>query len=180
MAKQEFAKTIITQLEQAISKNGNNFNSSTPDKANNAIAQACTTYLISNTKIKVQYVGVMPNGNPDKTSDNMLISGTINPPKGTDFNTWWNSLCNNIVTGLKVTAGPGLVTATPPCIIWTGLANKPILSNLTGNDIQQKTWEAICNEIINWLTEMTNNIKTFPAKHETSAGISTIKSINIS
>lgn len=172
MPKQSFASLIISQLKGAIGTDGSAYNSGTPSAANSAIAQAVTQYLITNTKITIAYTGTMPTGSPDICTDNVLVTGSVAPPSGTDFQSWLKSLESNIVAGIMISSGPGLVTPTGtfPAFI-PGISN-PDLYGAIGdynNSAQQIAWEAICDSILTWL----NSIVTSPyaATHVTSTGM---------
>lgn len=179
MAKTDFAGKIIAQLASSIGKSGNNYNDSTPNIANQAIARACTEYIIANTKVSITYAGVMPNSSPDPiTSDELTVLGEVAPPVGTDFNSWWNSLCSNISSGLLAQTGQKGVIVSPPGKVWTGVATKPNLSGCTDEDAQKKAWETICESLLNWLNSSFLS-GPYQATHGSSKGPATIIKVTV-
>lgn len=181
MAASDFADLIISNLASSIGTDGQGFNSGTPAKANQAIADAVTEYLPKNTKIQVGYVGTItgPPPVPDPLVTDMCdIEGTCAPPVGTDFDTWIKSLESNIVAGFKISKGAGGVTpiAPPPAFIpGLSLSRDDIKSVHQANmDKPQKpVWTKICGDIITWLNSIVSS--PYPAQNTntSSTGVAT-------
>ena len=166
MSASSFAELIIGKLESAIGKDGTAFTENTPSIANKAIANAVTEYLIKNTKITVQYTGMIPGTPPvpDPTVIDVLeIEGNCEPPSIADnFNTWISDLGSKIQSGFFLGKGKaGVVTTKPksvncfigvPLLIDVTEIKSIHLGNLENtNDPQKVIWEYICNKIILWL-----------------------------
>lgn len=125
MAAADFADLIISKLSDAIGTSGSDYTKDTPEKANKAIAEAVTEYILDNTKITIAYAGTIPGppSVPDPIiADSCPVDGECSPPKGTDFSTWIKSLESNIVAGFKIDAGTaGVEPITPPAAFLPGL-----------------------------------------------------------
>lgn len=163
---------IISALLASIGRDGSKYNSNTPQQANIAIAQACTEYLISNTKVSVSYSGTFTSsGSPDIATMDLLLTNKINPPTGTSFADWYNSLISNICSGLLVITGP----TTPTCSIFAEVASIPSFPN---NCYDQNTaWGIVSNSIINFC--QNSFIKSFPASRPGSVGVASVTKITI-
>lgn len=123
MAAADFADLIISKLSDAIGTSGSDYTKDTPEKANKAIAEAVTEYILDNTKILVAYSGVNSAGVADPlVADTCPVDGECAPPKGTDFSTWIKSLESNIVAGFKIDAGEkGVKPVAPPPAFLPGI-----------------------------------------------------------
>lgn len=174
MPAQDFALTIITELKNAIGQEGN-YTKGTPSTANAAIAKAVTTYLLSNTTITVSYKGPIPAGGTEVIPEDMLkITGTCEPPSGTDFDSWVKSLESNIISGFFI--GPGAIVqpmGSFPCYAkGLSLSRDGDLKGTHEADpenAQVAVWEKICDSILKWLNS-TKGTPVFAAKGSASVG----------
>lgn len=159
MPASSFADVIISKLNSAIGRNGDNYTSGTPGIANIAIAEGVTDYLLANTSILVGYSGIIPGTPPipDPTVvDTESITGMCAPPVGDEFDEWVSDLESKIVSGFFI--GPGQIGVTsiaPTNCFMSGLSitRDDIKSVHTGNlnDPQKAVWTKICSQILLWL-----------------------------
>lgn len=77
MGKTAFASLVVSKLKSAIGTNGAVYTADTPDKAQAAIAEAITEYLIANTTINISYSGTLTTGTGADpiVADTMKITG---------------------------------------------------------------------------------------------------------
>lgn len=180
MPASDFANKIINELKNSIGSNGENFDSSTPTKANTAIAKGISDYIINNTEILISYSGVTSVGAPITTLDTCSVTGACSLISGTSFDTWVKSIETNIVSGFFISNGSaGVIPVTPPPAFIPGLTllQQSIKSAHEDNlsDPQKPVWEVICNSIITWI----NSIISLPysATFSGSTGVATITKI---
>lgn len=169
MSKQAFASAIISKMKAAISADAHSFNEGTATAATAAIAQAITEYLIANTIVTVSYIGTIP-GTPTMPDplviDTFKIVGVCAPPvvtQGSEFDDWVAQLEANIIAGfmLAPTGTAGLVFPMMPfqskgMTIKRDVDLKPAHDPSDENP-QQKLWEIICGDIMNWINTTALN-----------------------
>lgn len=178
MPASSFADLMISKLESSIGKDGYSYSSSTPNIANQAVAEGITEYLTQNTTINITYAGVMPNGSPDPiVTDVCKVTGTCSPPSGTEFDPWIKSLESNIVSGFFIDRGTAGVTPLAPKNSYLpGLSlNRSMIQSVHESNLedpQKPVWETICNAILIWLN--ATNAGPYPASTSSSTGTATV------
>lgn len=157
------ADKIISELKNEIGTEGDKFDSSTPSKANKAIAKAITDYLKDNTMIAVAYVGVIPGVPPvpdPVVSDVFKIKGSCSAPSATNFDAWLMELTLNIQTGFEFDSGNLGLRPMAPAKCFLGpvpFVGSQALLGLSGihkaneDDPQKPIWTAISTAIWTWL-----------------------------
>lgn len=164
MPASSFAQLIISKLAAAIGNDGSGFSASTPMSANQAVADAITEYIKSNTQIMSSYTGMIPSAPspvPDPiVADVHTVDGMCAPPTGTTFDAWWTSLGINIQTGFVLMPGTAGVTYASPVMPFAlgqlqpaSAVQNSIKSVAESNkdNPQQPVWEVIAQEILNMI-----------------------------
>lgn len=162
MSAENFANIIIEKLNNSIGTDGSKYSSDTPSKANQAIADGITEYIINNTKIQINYTGMIPGtpSVPDPiVSDTCEVTGKCSPPTGIDFDSWIKSIELNIISGFKIGKGlAGITPVSPPPAFISGLkiSQNDIKSVHTNNlnNPQKPVWTFIANSILIWLNSI--------------------------
>lgn len=183
MGKTEFANLMITKLKDSIENDGSLYTEQTPIKAQTAIAEAITEYLIANTTINISYAGVLISGTgaDSVVQDTMKITGTCDTiGKPSDYQSWVTKLQSVIASSFSVVS-PGEngveVTFLPFNPIEKALQipqedlNKTFQSNI--NSPLQPVWEFICGQIIDWLNSTTGQNPSAVSLPATRTGVST-------
>lgn len=161
----KMADSIISELKKEIGNEGDKFDTSTPIKANKAIAKAITDYLKQNTQVAISYGGIITaTGIPDPlVADMFSITGNCAPAMGTNFDAWLMQLVLNIQTGfqLQTVGNLGLVCGTPTlCFMGTPFVGSQTILNLKNvhesnkEDPLKAIWYTICNAICTWLNSL--------------------------
>lgn len=178
MPASSFAQLIISKLAAAIGNDGSGFSASTPMSANQAVADAITEYIKSNTQIMSSYTGMIPSVPspvPDPivadvhTVDGMCAPITPPPPSGEPSKAlllWLTSLETNIKTGFFLMPGTAGVTFASPVfpfatgMLLNGLSQATVdgLKNemqgaIKGNESspQQAVWEVLAQKILDMI-----------------------------
>lgn len=182
MGKTAFASLIISKLKSAIGTDGATYTSDTPDKAQKAIANAITEYLVTNTSVKISYNGILTSGTgaDNVTEDTMKILGecsTIGKPS--DFIAWVNKIQSVIASsffvvspsekGIVVNFKPFNPTANALTIQQSKLLS--VYQNNTESPTQA-VWEAICGKILDWLNSGSGKNPTAISLPATRTGVS--------
>lgn len=178
------ADNIISEIKNELGND--DFNSSTPTKANKAIAKAITDYLKDNTKISITYAGIIP-GTPPITdpivSDIFKIKGSCSPPSATQFDAWLMELIMNIQTGFQFDKGElGLMPVAPTnCFLGpVPFIGSQSIFGLSGihqsniDDPQKAVWTAICTPIWTWLNSQVPAPFTCMNSSAGSQGVATV------
>lgn len=194
MGKAAFASLVIAKLKSAIGTDGAQYTTDTPEKAQTAIAEAITEYLIANTTISISYSGVLTSGTGTDpiVADTMKITGVCEKiGKPSDFVAWVNKIQSVIASSFSVVSpgASGIATTLKP---FNPTANAlQILQRDLDNAYQsnisapaQAVWEVICGKILDWLnSEIGKNpiATTMPATRTgVSVGTASLVSITIS
>lgn len=188
MSASTLGKNISRALYSSLS-NPESYNSSTPSIANQIIASQITSYLLTNTKVAVNYSGTIPGTPPvpEILSDSTVsIIGTCSPPIGTSFDSWLGSQETNIKTGFMVSTG-SLVKPITSILIFnfptiktyiTQSILKSVHENNHDNPLEP-VWTKISEGILNWLgSGILPTPPTYPA-NVVGTGIATITKIII-
>lgn len=188
MSKTVFAELIIAKMKDALGTCGADYTYDTPAIAMKAIADAITEYLLANTTVTISYAGIktIPAYEPDPiVTDTYDIAGQCAPPPVCrNFDTWIRHIESNILAGFKL--GPigkigVLFSAIPFTIPGMKITQADIfaLCSNPGMDIQLRVWEAICDDILNWLNNIAMNTTPGPATRAAwpSSGTSAITKI---
>lgn len=192
MSKLTFASTIINKIKTASGADGSSYNSSTPYSCQQAIADGITEYLLDNTKVKIQYNGILTTGGTDPIrEDTFNLQGkcaSLGVPS--NFSSWVSSIQSGIATGFN-TEPDGengvMVTLQPFNPITGALAiSQDALKNAhqnSHNDPTEDVWEVVCEQIMNWInSDMALNeaMKGVPASIPgVSSGTCDLVSISI-
>lgn len=194
MGKTAFASFVIAKLKAAIGVDGSAYTIDTPDKAQIAIAEAITEYLIANTVITISYSGTLTTGTGADpiTTDTMKITGTCAKiGKPSDFIAWVNKIQSVIASSFSVVS-PGVNGVITTFLPFNSTINAlQISQNDLNNAYQsnksaplQAVWEFICGKILDWLNSSTGKNPTATALPATrtgvSAGTASLVSITIS
>lgn len=179
MPASSFADTIISKLNESIGMDGSSYSASTPEQANQAIADGVTEYLIDNTLITITYAGIIPGTPP--TPDPIIadvcgITGQCAPPTGITFDSWVNSLASNIVAGFFIdssNAGVSPISPTPAFLPGLSISQSMLTSIHTANldNPQKPVWEVITGAILTWLNAVI--APTYAASTTQSTGTAT-------
>ena len=161
------ADKIISELKNEIGTEGDKYDSSTPMKANKAIAKAITDYLKQNTMIAISYIGTIPSVPPvpdPLVADMFKITGNCAPASATNFDAWLMQLSLNIQTGFQLeTKGTAGLICSAPTLCFMGVTpfvGNQIMLGLKGlhqsneDSPQKPVWTAISNLIWTWLNSM--------------------------
>lgn len=183
MGKTAFANHIIEKLQASISTNGATYTADTPIKAQEAIAEAITEYLVANTAINVSYTGILTNGDttdPIKLDTIKITGKCAEMGRPSDFMSWVNKIQSVIASSFMVLSPGqnGVTVSFKPFNPSHGalIIQQEELAIASQNNQQrpsQAVWEVICGKIIDWLT---SEIGKNPQAKELSAarpGIST-------
>ena len=183
MGKTAFANLVITKLRTAVGSDGSLYTEQTPAKAQTAIAEAITEYLIANTTITISYAGVLTSGKgvDSVVQDTMKIAGTCGTTgKPSDYQSWVNKLQSAIASafsvvspganGVEVTFSPFNPTTNALQISQESL-NDTFQDNI--NNPLQSVWEFICGQIIDWLNSATGKNPSAASLPAARTGIST-------
>lgn len=183
MSKVAFANHIIDKLQTAISINGATYTADTPSKAQKAIAEAITEYLVANTTVNISYAGILANGGTtDPTvSDSMKITGQCAEiGKPSDFTSWVNKIQSVIASSFSVLSPgqKGVSVSFKPFNPSQGalIIQQAELVNASQNNQQrpsQAVWEVICGKILDWLTSESGKNKQAKAISASRSGVST-------
>lgn len=193
MSAFSFASLICSKVRAAVGINGAKYNKETSQLCQQAIASGITEYLLANTKVHISYTGIMneaPHGADPVVSDIMKITGAcqvMSTPRL--FDEWVKELQTNIASGFSVVVPGenGVNVSFKPFNLNMG-ALKIVRNNLRiaheGNrkDPMQKTWEVICQGIMNWINSsdgLNLSAKQLPANRENSSGTSDLVKIVI-
>lgn len=184
MPAEDFANTIIKKLKDNIGVDGSKYTSSTPSKANQAIADGITEYILDNTNVQIGYAGTISGTTPDPiVADVCEVTGKCPPPTGTTFNEWIKSLESSIISGFNIGTGKAGVTPIMPTPVFvTGLviSQNDIKSIHVDNldDPQKPIWTFIANSIMNWINSSTSGI-TYSATNTNSGSTGTATIVKI-
>ena len=188
MSKSAFASAIISKMDGAISKDGTGYSSGTASSAMAAVAEAITEYLIANTTVTIAYVGIIPGSPPTPdpvTTDTFKIVGQCAPPSPSNsFDAWIVELESKIIAGFQL---------APSGTLQTVFAQKPFLNQgiattqsdlksaheVTDESPQQKMWEIICGDIIDWVNNIAMNPASGAASRPVSTGTANITKITL-
>lgn len=194
MGKTAFASLVIAKLKATISTDGATYTVDTPDKAQTAIAEAITEYLIANTTVTISYSGTLSTGTGKDpiTTDTMKITGTCAKiGKPLDFITWVNKIQSVIASSFSVVS-PGANGVITTFLPFNPTANALQISqsdllNAYKNNISspmQAVWEVICGKILDWLNSSNGKnpmaTKLSATRTGISSGTASLASIAIS
>lgn len=194
MGKAVFASLIISKLKSVIGTDGATYTSDTPDKAQKAIADAITEYLVTNTSVKISYNGILASGTgTDPTvEDTMKILGECEViGKPSNFITWVNKIQSAIASSFFVISPSekGIVVNFKPFSPTTNaltIKQSELLSVYQNNTDTptQAVWEVICGKILDWLNSASGKNPTatnLPATRTgVSSGTASLVSISVS
>lgn len=182
MGKTAFASLIISKLKSAIGTDGTTYASDTPDKAQKAIADAITEYLIKNTSVKISYSGILASGTgTDPTvEDSMKISGKCSViGKPTSFLAWVDNVQQVIASSFSVISPgeKGVATDFKPfnqTAKALAIQQKDLLAAYQNNTKApaQNVWEVICGKILDWLNSELGKNPTAVGLPATRTGVS--------
>lgn len=161
------ADKIISEIQNEIGTKGEKYDSSSPMKANKAIAKAITDYLKQNTMVAISYVGIIPGVPPipdPLVSDMFKVTGNCSPASATNFDAWLSQLSLNIQTGFQLESKGtvGLMCGAPTlCFMGvTPFIGSQMILGLKGlhqanlDDPTKLIWTTISNVIWTWLNSM--------------------------
>lgn len=191
MSSSSFASLICSKIQGAAGTDGGKFSSSTPAQCQSAIAAAITEYLLANVTVHITYSG-MTTSSPSKkdsvTTDTMKITGScaaMSTPG--DYASWIADLQSKIAAGFTVLPpGTNAVTTTflpfNPSSGSLSITQSNLKSAHEGNwdDPMQKTWEVVCQGIMDWINSSAgcNPAATaVPATRPGSAGTASLVKI---
>lgn len=188
MSATAFAELICSKVRAAIGTNGIKYSKETPALAQQAIADGITEYFLAHVKANISYTGVMnasPHGADPVVSDVMKISGKCEPtPAPKLFDLWVRELQTNIANGFSVnTIGQNgvMVTFKPFNSVVGSLTiprnNLRIAHENNRKDPMQKTWEVICQAIMDWINSSASIMplaKDLSASRSVSTGKATL------
>jgi hypothetical protein len=166
MSKSAFAQTIIGKLKAAISTDGGSYQSATATSAMAAVAQGITEYIIANTQVQIVYTGIIPGTPPVPdpiVTDVFNVIGTCAPPSPSDnFDVWIKQIEANIIAGFTLApmGNAGVVFATKPFLnigVKTQIGDLTSTHDVQDESPQQKVWEIICGDIIDWINGSAMN-----------------------
>lgn len=194
MGKATFASLVIAKLKSAVGTDGATYTADTPDKAQTAIAEAITEYLIANAVITISYSGTLTTdtGTDPTITDTMKITGTCAKiGKPSDFIAWVNKIQSVIASSFSVVSpgASGVITTFKPFspAINALQISQSDLYNAYKNNVSapmQSVWEVICGKILDWLNSPNGKNPTATALPATrtgvSAGTASLVSITIS
>lgn len=186
MSASKFANIIIDKLNSTIGGDASDFNSETPKKANIAIAEGITEYLLNNVKISIKYVGntTTTPPSPYTTTDSCGITGSCAPLSGITFDSWVKDIENNIVSGFFIDNGIEVKPTIPSPAFIPGLIllqeDVKIIHLSNINNPQKPVWEFICQKIIDWLEKIVSIPYSSITETPPSTGISTVTKIEAS
>ena len=182
------ADNIISELQNELGTSGDNYDESTPTKANKAIAKAISDYIKQNTTITISYVGVIPTVPPvpdPLVSDIFKVTGECAPVSIVpNFDTWLIQLATNIQLGFQLqTNGVTALVCGTPTLCFMGITpftgnqitlGLKELHNSNSDNPQKAVWTAISNVIWTWLNMMvvpTPFLCTNPLTGSTGTGM---------
>lgn len=188
MSKEAFASTIINKMRSAIGTDGQSFSVGTAAASMAAAAQAITEYLLSNTRVSIAYMGIIPSFPPmpdPVVSDVFQVVGVCAPPSPSpSFDAWMMQLQMNIISGfmLSPAGSAGVVFAQKPFLTPGVMVNQAMIQSsfdINDKNPQQKIWEIICDGIINWINTTAMNPAPGAAAHPLagSTGVANITKI---
>lgn len=191
MSKTAFAQAIITKLRSAIGNDGGNYTAGTASVAMSAVAAAITEYIITNTSVTISYSGIIPSTPPvtdPLVTDTFEIVGSCAPTGPSDsFDTWIKQIESNIIAGFTLApqGKAGVVFVQRPFLspgISTLQSMLKANHNVADENPQQKIWEIICGDIMDWINGAAMNPTPGAATHNPpgSSGIAQITKIIIS
>ena len=183
MGKTAFANLVIAKLKAAVGSDGSLYTEQTPAKAQSAIAEAITEYLITNTTITISYAGVLTSGKgvDSVVQDTMKITGTCGTTgRPSDYQSWVNKLQSAIASAFSVVS-PGTNGVEVAFLPFNPTTNVLQISQEELNDTfqsnidnpLQSVWEFICGQIIDWLNSTTGKNPSATSLPATRTGIST-------
>lgn len=194
MSKTAFASLIISKLKAAIGTDGSIYTSDTPTKAQQAIANAITEYLVANTSVKISYTGVLTSGTgaDSVVDDTMKIQGkcsTIGKPS--DFLSWVNDIQSAIAPSFSVISpgAKGVIVSFKPFNPTTKaltISQSDLLSAYQNNidNPVQVVWEVICGKILDWLNSASGKnpsaVSLTATRTGVSSGTASLVSISVS
>lgn len=160
MSKEAFASAIINKIKAASGTDGGSYNSSTPYSCQQAIAEGITEYLLDNTKVKIQYNGILTAGGPDPIrEDTFNLQGecaSLGVPD--NFSSWVSSIQSGIAAGFSTEPDGenGVMVTLQPFNPITGalVISQDALKNAhqnSHNDPTEDVWEVVCEQIMNWI-----------------------------
>ena len=180
MSKSAFAQTIINKLKSAISTDGGSYQTATATSAMAAVAQGITEYLIANTQVQIAYTGIIPGTPPvpdPVVADVFKIVGACAPPSPSDnFGAWIKKIEANIIAGFNLApmGNACVVFVTKPFLnvgIKTQIGDLTSTHDVQDENPQQKVWEVICGDIMDWINSLAMN--TIPGAASRPSGPST-------
>lgn len=195
MSAQSFAQQICSEIKGAVGgkDSGDNYNSSTPQLCQAAIAKAITNYLISHVTVHAAYNGMTtsippaPDIVPDEHFKIVGVCAPTSIPQ--NFDAWVKDLESKIVAGFVITP-PGInaVTTTPFKPFMTGgltISQQALKSAHEGNmkDPMEKTWTKVCQNILDWINQQkAKNVSAagLPASRPGSVGTVTLTTLEVS
>ena len=183
MGKEMFASVVVGKQREAIGADGAKYASNTPVKAQEAIAEAITEYLVANTTVEIAYNGTLNTGTGADpiTVDSMKVSGKCEGMgKPSDYETWVKKVQEMIAKSFVIVSPGvgGIVTTFKPFNATVG-ALKIRQDKLraayksTTSDYAQAVWEVVCGEILDWLNSDKGKNPTAKGVAATRTGIST-------
>ena len=157
----------------------------------NAVAQGITEYLIQNTKVTIQYTGVVQSATPypdPVVTDTFKIVGTCAPTgPSNSFDDWIKQIETNIISGFQLapSGNGGIMFAQKPFLnagISVTQAQLAAAHDINDEDPQHKIWEIICGGIIDWINGIAINVTPSSASRPSgpSVGTASIAKIVIS
>lgn len=160
MSKSSFASLVCSKIKAAVGDSGMNYDSSSPQAAQSAIASAITEYLVANVKVNVSYTGTLNSGGTDPvTSDVFTLTGScdsVSTPGS--YDAWLASIQQSIASAFSgLSPGTSGVVATfkpfTPTVDSLIIPQSDLKSAHEGNlkDPMQSVWEVICGGIIDWI-----------------------------
>lgn len=190
MGWEALSNTIINKINEAIGKDGSQYNNNTAYSAMSAVSNAITEYLIANTTVYISYTGVLSNATagPDPViNDTFKIIGKCAPtPPANNFDDWIVKLQSNIISGFTLApiGAAGVVFQKNPFInkgIGITQTKLKLLHNVNDTDPANKIWGIISQAIISWINntaiDTTSGTATRPSAP--SAGTATILEISL-
>lgn len=182
MGKAAFASLVISKLKSAIGSNGSIYTADTPDKAQTAIAEAITEYLIANTTISISYSGTLTTGTGADPiiADTMKITGVCDKiGKPENYAAWIKRIQTVISSSFSVVSPgtDGVIVDFNPFNPTDGALQIPQadLTSIYQNNMDapaQAVWEVICGKILDWLNSTTGKNPTATVLPATRTGVS--------
>lgn len=160
MSKSSFASLVCSKIKAAVGDDGSKFGSSSPQSAQQAIADAITEYLVANVKVNVTYTGTLNNGKPDPVVEDVFtltgVCSAVSTPGS--YEAWLDSIQQSIATSFSgLTPGTAGVVADFKPFNPTSGSLQIVQSDLKSahesnlKDPMQSVWEVVCGGIMDWI-----------------------------